>query len=103
MNLATIYSKNPDFVQRDVAGECILVPIRRTLAEANSIYVLNETGAALWNRIDGARPFHEIASVFAEEYDVTIEQLNQDLEPLLADLLSIHAIEEVAVAHDPSR
>jgi len=103
MNPATIYSKNPDFVQRDVAGECILVPIRRTLTEANSIFVLNDTGAAVWNSIDGARSLQEIASRFAEEYDVTAERLSQDFESLLADLLSIHAIEEVAVAHDPSR
>jgi hypothetical protein len=103
MNLAAIYSKNPDFVQRDVAGECILVPIRRTLSEANSIYVLNETGAALWNRIDGARSIREIASGFAVEYDVAADQLSQDFETLLADLLSIHAIEEVAVADGPSR
>jgi hypothetical protein len=103
MNSIAVYSKNPDFVQRDVAGECILVPIRRTLAEANSIYVLNETGAVLWNRIDGTHPIHEIASTFVEEYDVATEQLNRDLETLLADLLSIHAIEEVAVADGPSR
>ena len=103
MNLHTIYSKKPDFIQRDVAGECILVPIRRTLTEANSIYVLNETGAALWSRIDGTRPIHEIASVFAEEYDVVMEQLNQDLEIFLVDLLSIHAIEEVAVVDGLSR
>jgi Coenzyme PQQ synthesis protein D (PqqD) len=103
MNPATIYSKNSDFVQRDVAGECILVPIRRTLTDANSIFVLNDTGAALWNRIDGARPLHEVTSAFIEEYDVTVEQLSRDIEILLADLLSIHAIEEVAVAHDPSR
>ena len=103
MNPATIYSKNLDFVQRDVAGECILVPIRRTLTEANSIYVLNETGAALWNRIDGASPIQEIVSVFAEEYDTTEEQLGRDFEALLADLLLIHAVEEVAAAHDPSR
>jgi hypothetical protein len=103
MNSTAIYSKNPDFVQRDVAGECILVPIRRTLSEANSIYVLNETGAALWNHIDGARSIQEIASVFTEEYDVAAEQLHQDFETLLADLLSIRAIEEVAVADGPSR
>ena len=37
MNLGTVYAKNPDYVQRDVAGECILVPIRRNLTESNSI------------------------------------------------------------------
>ena len=103
MNTATIFSKNLDFVQRDVAGECILVPIRRTLTEANSIYVLNETGAALWNHIDGASPIQEIVSRLAKEYDTTEAQLGRDFEALLADLLLIHAVEEVAVAHDPSR
>lgn len=103
MTPSTIYSKNPDFVQRDVAGECILVPIRRTLTEANSIYVLNETGAALWNRIDGASPIQKIVSGVAQEYDTTEEQLGRDFEALLADLLLIHAVEKVATAHDPSR
>ena len=99
----TIYGKNPDFVQRDVAGECILVPIKRRLTDVNSIYVLNETGAALWNRIDGKRSVQDIHADFFEEYDVTVEQLRQDFETLLADLLSIHAIEEVTVVDGPTR
>lgn len=102
MNPATVYAKNTDYVQRDVAGECILVPIRRTLTESNSIYVLNETGAALWKRIDGSRSVQMIADDFFKEYDVTAEQLRQNFETLLADLLSIHAIEEVAVADGPT-
>ncbi len=92
----TVYSKNPDFVQRDVAGECILVPIRRTLTEANSIYVLNETGAALWNRIDGQRTTQDILTDFCDEYEVTPDQLAKDFTSLLDDLLSIQAVEEVA-------
>lgn len=96
MPLETIYSKNPDFVQRDVAGECILVPIRRQLSDVNSIYVLNETGAALWNRIDGARTVHQIMTDFCEDFEITLDQLSQDVSTLLTDLLSINAIEEVA-------
>lgn len=98
MSAATVYAKNPDYVQRDVAGECILVPIRRNLADANSIYVLNETGAALWNRIDGKRSVQAIGEEFSQEYDVTEEQLRRDVATLLADLLSIQAIHEVSVA-----
>ena len=48
-------------------------------------------------------PFRNIVSGFAEEYDTTEEQLGRDFEALLADLLLIHAVEEVAAAHDPSR
>ena len=95
MNLAAVYAKNPEYVQRDVAGECILVPIRRNLTESNSIYVLNETGASLWQRIDGTRSVQTITEEFVQEYDVTTEQLYQDFRTLLTDLLSIHAIDEV--------
>ena len=95
MTPTAIYTKHPDYVQRDVAGECILVPIRRTLTEANSIYVLNETGAALWNRIDGQRTAQDIVTDFCNEYEVAIEQLSKDFTSLLDDLLSIRAVEEV--------
>ncbi len=91
----SIYKKNPDFVQRDVAGECILVPIRRQLTDVNSIYVLNETGASLWNRIDGQRSTKQIMTDFCEEFEVSLDQLTQDFTTLLNDLLSINAIEEV--------
>ena len=88
MTSTAIYTKNPDYVQRDVAGECILVPIKRTLTEANSIYVLNETGASLWNRIDGRRTAQDIVTDFCGEYEVETDQLAKDL-------LSINAVEEV--------
>jgi hypothetical protein len=95
MTPTAIYTKHPDYVQRDVAGECILVPIRRTLTEANSIYVLNETGAALWNRIDGQRTAQDIVTDFCNEYEVATDQLTSDFTSLLDDLLSIQAVEEV--------
>jgi len=101
MPASVIYSKNQDFVQRQVAGECILVPIRRNLAEANSIYVLNETGAAFWSLIDGTRSVTSIEEEIGQEYDVTTEQLHRDSETLLTDLLSIRAIQEVSI-HDGS-
>lgn len=96
MTPTAIYTKHPDYVQRDVAGECILVPIRRTLTEANSIYVLNETAAALWKRIDGQRTAQDIMTDFCNEYEVTTDQLAKDFTLLLDDLLSIQAVEEIA-------
>ena len=96
MTLTAIYTKHPDYVQRDVAGECILVPIRRTLTEANNIYVLNDTGAALWNRIDGHRTAQDIVTDFCNEYEVGADQVAKDFTLLLDDLLSIQAVEEIA-------
>ena len=102
MNPAAVFAKHPDYVQRDVAGECILVPVRRSLKDSNSIYVLNETGADLWRRLDGTSAMRDICAAFMEEYDVAPDRLHQDFDTLLADLLSIQAIHEVAVAHGPT-
>ena len=91
-----VFAKNSNFVQREVAGECILVPIRQQLSEVNSLYILNETGAALWRRIDGTRSIRAILTELSDEYDVTSEQLEKDLTTLIEDLLSIRAIEEAS-------
>jgi len=94
----TIYSKNDDFVQREVAGECILIPIQRQLTDVNSLYVLNDTGAALWRRIDGKKTLQDITFDFLNEFDVTQVQLEKDVASLIEDLLSIHAIKEAGPA-----
>jgi len=93
-----IYAKNHDFVQREVAGECILIPVRRQLTDVNSLYVLNETGAALWRRFDGKKTLHDIILEFLNEFDVTQAQLEKDVASLIEDLLSIHAIQEAGQA-----
>ena len=90
-----IYAKSPDFVSREVAGEFILIPTRRQLNEVNSLYVLNETGAALWRRIDGKRSAREIIEDFSKDFDVTREQIEKDFNSLIEDLSSIRAIEEI--------
>jgi len=93
-----IYVKNHEFVQREVAGECILIPVRRQLTDVNSLYVLNETGAALWRRIDGKKTLLDITLEFLNEFDVTQAQLEKDVASLIEDLLSIHAIQEAGQA-----
>lgn len=89
------FVKSQDFVAREVAGEFLLVPIRRRLTDVNSLYVLNETGAEVWRRLDGARSLHEIAHDLVNEYDVSRDTLERDLRELVGDLLSIQAIREV--------
>ncbi len=89
------FVKNPDFVQRHVAGECLLIPVRRRLTEANSLYVLNETGAAIWERLDGNRSLQEIAGDLLQDYEVPPEQIERDVQELVNDLLSIQAIHPV--------
>lgn len=89
-----IYARNQDFVQREVAGEFLLIPLQRRLTDTNSLYVLNETAAALWRAFDGQRTLREIMDEFSLAYEVPRERLEQDVATLVDDLLSIHALIE---------
>ena len=94
--MENIYVQSPDFVQREVAGECLLVPLRRRLDETNSIYVLNDTGAGFWRRVDGKLSVKEIVDRLMDEYDVERERLEKDVAVLVNDLVGIQALAPAA-------
>jgi len=47
------YQKDPAMVSRQIAGEVILVPIRKNVGDLESIYTLNDTAACAWALFDG--------------------------------------------------
>lgn len=87
-----VYQKNNDFVYREVAGEYILVPIRRRLDQVNNLYVLNETGAEIWKRIDGQKKLSQIVDEVSHLYEVEPSVLAKDASTMAEDLLSIEAV-----------
>ena len=86
------YNRDPSIVSREIAGETILVPIRRNVGDLESIYTLNETGARIWALLDGSRTVAAIRDAISEEYEVEAEAAEQDIIELLAQLESIGAV-----------
>lgn len=80
------YQKDPNVVSREIAGEQILVPIRKQAADMAAIYVLNETGAQIWRLIDGRRSLADIGDVLAQEYNVRPETVEADLLEIIGKL-----------------
>jgi len=89
------YQKDPNIVFRAIAGEMILVPIRRRTANLESIYTLNETAGQIWELMDGQRTLGEIRDTIVQEYDVTPKEAEADLAELVAYLEQIQAVEKV--------
>ena len=81
------YEKDPSVVYREIAGEAILVPIRRNLVDMQSIYTLDNVGADIWKLIDGERTLAEIREALLEEYDVEREQAERDVLAFASTLL----------------
>ena len=81
-------------VQRDVAGEMFLVPIHGHIADLQELFVLNEVGRYLWDRLDGDRSLEDlVADVFAV-FDVTEEQARRDTMTFLDQLSAAGLVEE---------
>ena len=93
--LDKVYSKSNSIVSRKIADEFILVPIRQNVGDLESIYTLNETGARIWELIDGKIKVKEIKEKIVEEFEVTPEEAEKDLVEHLQQLEKIEGIKEV--------
>jgi hypothetical protein len=94
MDLKIVYQHDPNIVTRLIAGEMILVPIRKHVGEMDFIYTLNETAARVWALIDGDRSLGQIYQQIVAEFDIDPEQAKNDLNELILSLKEFSAIVE---------
>jgi hypothetical protein len=97
--LTACYSRDHDVVNRTIAGETILVPIRNRTGNLGSIYTLNEVGTLIWETIDGPTPLHKIIESVVAAYQVTVDEAQQDISAFLkmleeAGLIHISKVSE---------
>ncbi len=94
MELDTVFYRNDRVVSRKIVDELILVPVRRNVAEMESIYTLNDVGARVYELIDGERTILQICELIVEEFEVSSEEAERDVLEFLQKLVSAGSIEE---------
>jgi hypothetical protein len=77
------FVKDDNLMARNIAGETLIVPIRNSVGDLNSIYTLNEVGAMVWQMIDGRTRVGQIVGQISREYDVTTDEAAGDVVELL--------------------
>ena len=95
LTLDTRYSKVSSIVARQIAGEYILVPIRQTTGDVESIFTLNDVGTRIWELIDGQRSLCQIKDQLAAEYEVNPDETESDLLEFIQGLESVGAVQQV--------
>lgn len=95
MELDTVFAKNDQVVSRKIVDELILVPMRKDVADTETLYTLNEVGARVYELIDGERPLREIMDTIVNEFEVTRQQAESDVREFVAQLLEIESIHRV--------
>jgi hypothetical protein len=91
-----VFARSPRIVSRRVAGDHLLVPLASRGVEIDSIFNLNETGAFLWDSLDGSTDVSALAARVSREFDVRSEDAERDAALFLARLLTVGAIARAA-------
>ena len=99
VQLHTIYAPSPDVVAREIEGELIIVPLSAGVGDLeDELYTLNETGQAIWQRLDGLRSLSAVVTDLSAVYEAPLEQIQQDVCGLVAELLRRRMLVEVSHA-----
>jgi hypothetical protein len=96
ISLSNIYIPSEDVVARDIQGEFIIVPIASGIGDLeDEIFTLNETGRAVWSKLDGKKSLKDIVDALIEEFDGKVEEIEKDALGLVEELVKRKMIIEV--------
>lgn len=74
------------FGLRKMAGNYVVVPMGRSVADFNGMVKLNETGAFLWEKMDKDCTEEELSAAILEAYDVSEEKARESVTRFLEKL-----------------
>lgn len=91
----TVYVPSPDVVSREIEGVIVIIPIVSGMGDLeNELFSLNETGKAVWRKMDGSRTMSQVISELAGEYQASEDDIREDVNGLVSELLKRRMIVE---------
>lgn len=93
-DLKSILSHSPTIVTRKTGSEYVLVPVSNNIADMNSVFTLNETGAFIWEQIDGKKTIGEITEALVSEYEISPGEAEADVIEFVENLSKYLIVKE---------
>lgn len=81
-----------ELIKREIAGECFLIPVGRTVYDTNGLFALTEVGAFLWDRLPDARDARELLDAVLAEYEVDAATAAADIADFLEKLRKLEIL-----------
>ena len=85
-----LYQPKEEVISKKLDDEIVLVDL-----ETESIYSLNETGARFWELMGEKKSIDQIIIELQDEYEITEEELQIELETIICQLLEQGLIQYV--------
>ncbi len=89
VNRQGVYTVSEDVVAREIEGEIIIVPLVAGVGDLeDDLFTLNETGKAIWDRLDGKRSLDEVIAGLSAEYRGGPDEIATDVLGLVQELVN---------------
>ena len=91
------YAPSDDVVVREIEGELIIVPLVAGIGDIeDELFTLNETGRAIWERLDGKKRLKDVAKELSSEYEAPEGETERDVIGLVEELLKRRMLVDVS-------
>ena len=86
--LEGVYKPSEDVVAREIEGEIIIVPLVAGIGDIeDELFTLNETGKAIWDKLDGRRSLADVVAELTPEFAAEDGAIERDVLGLVAELV----------------
>lgn len=97
VNIDSAYVPSDDIVARKIEDEIIIVPLVSGIGDMeDEIYTLNETGKAVWEKLDGQKSLKDIAKELIVEFEAPEGEIEKDVVGLVKELHKRKMVVEVS-------
>ena len=88
MDLNASYAPSKDIVARDIEDELIIVPLISGIGDLeDELFTLNETGRAIWDKLDGQKILKDVVEELSAEFESPEGEIEKDVVGLVEELL----------------
>ena len=93
----SIYVPSDDIVVREIEGDLIIVPLVSGIGDMeDDLFTLNETGRAIWNKLNGKNSLKDVVSELSLEFEDPQTDMGEDVIGFVEELLKRRIIVEVS-------
>ena len=84
-----VHGPSDDVVAREIEGEIIIVPLVAGIGDIeDELFTLNETGKAIWDKLDGRRSLADVVAELTPEFEEAEDgAIERDVLGLVAELV----------------
>ncbi len=96
--LHEVFSPSEDVVVRKIEGETIIIPLVTGIGDLDDeLYALNETGQAIWEKLDGKKNIQTIVDELSVEYGEPVEKIQEDVVGIIKELVRRRIVVSIQV------